>query len=81
MGQTPSRSYFDGNGATPYQPQGRAVDRGSWKVDKTNHQSCSRWQRSAWHCYDLYRDGDTIIWSIPGTATRHTSALLEGKRL
>lgn len=80
-GQTPYRSYFDGNGVTLYKPQGRSADAGRWKVDKTRHQYCSWWERSGWSCYDLYRDGDSIIWGIPGTSTRYPSALLKGKRL
>lgn len=80
-GQTPYRSYFGDNGITLYKPQGRAIDRGRWKVDKTSHQYCSWWERSGWSCYDLYREGDSIIWGIPGTSTRYPSALLEGKRL
>ena len=80
-GQTPYRSDFDSNGLTLYKPQGRPADRGRWKVDKTSHQYCSWWERSGWSCYDLYRDGDTIIWGIPGTSTRYPSALLEGKQL
>ncbi len=80
-GRTPYRSYFDGNGLTLYKPKGRPADRGRWKVDESKHQYCSWWERSGWSCYDLYRDGDSIIWGIPGTATRYPSDLLEGKQL
>ena len=52
-----------------------------WKIDKTSQRYCSWWERSGWSCYDLYRDGDIIIWGTPGTSARYPSTLLEGKRL
>ncbi len=66
---------------TLYQPKGRPPERGKWKVDEAGDRYCSWWERSGWGCYELYRDGATIIWQIPGTATRYTSTLLTGRQL
>ena len=80
-GETPYKSYFDPSGFTIYQPEGRPQDRGKWRVDGETHRYCSHWERSGWSCYDLYRDGDEIIWQIPGDDTRYPSKLLEGDQL
>lgn len=80
-GSTRYRSYFAADGTTLYQPEGRAPDRGKWRADAARDRYCSGWERSGWGCYDVYRDGDTIIWGIPGTDTRYPSILLQGNRL
>jgi len=80
-GKTPYRSYFAPDGITIYQPEGGPPDRGKWRVDGEAHRSCSHWERSGWSCYDLYRNGDTLIWEIPGEGTRYSSVLLAGRQM
>lgn len=80
-GETAYKSYFDPSGFTLYQPEGRPPDRGKWRVDGEAHRYCSHWERTGWSCYDLYQDGDQIIWQIPGGDTRYPSTLLEGDQL
>ena len=80
-GATPYRSYFDADGTTLYQAEGRPVDRGRWRADAAKDQYCSWWEQSGWSCYEIYREGETIIWAIPRSDTRYPSTLLEGRRL
>lgn len=80
-GQTAYKSYFDPSGFTLYQPSGRPPDRGKWRVDGEADRYCSHWERTGWSCYDLYREGDEIIWQIPGSDTRYSSKLLQGDQL
>jgi hypothetical protein len=71
-------SYFDANGSTTYVPKGGKQDVGTWRVK--GDQYCSTWG-STEDCYDLRRDGDQIIWLVPGTDKRYPSTLLKGKVL
>lgn len=80
-GGTAYRSYFDATGLTIYQPRGRQPERGRWRVDAAKDQYCSWWERSGWSCYEVNREGDTIIWVVPGDDRRYPSTLLEGRRL
>ena len=80
-GETAYKSYFDPSGFTLYQPKNRPADRGKWRVDGESDRYCSHWERTGWSCYDIYRDGDQIIWQVPGGDTRYPSTLLEGDQL
>lgn len=80
-GSQPYRSYFRPDGLTIYKPEGAPAETGKWRVDEENDQYCSWWARSGWSCYNVYRDGRTIIWEIPGTETRYPSEIMGGKRL
>lgn len=80
-GGTPYRSYFDAGGFTLYQPAGQPAERGQWRADQERDLYCSHWERSGWSCYEIYRDGDTIIWALPGGGTRTPSTLLQGDQL
>ena len=78
-GKTEYRSYFAPNGTTTYAAKGAThEDVGRWRVK--GDQYCSTW-RDAESCYDLHRDGDSIIWLIPGTDSRYPSTLEQGKAL
>ncbi len=77
-GETEYRSYFDPDGTTIYATRGRE-DIGTWRVK--GDQYCSVWAGSGEDCYDLLRDGDQIIWLVPGTDKRYPSTLVEGKAL
>jgi len=78
-GATEYRSYFDANGTTIYATRSRPPERGTWRV--TDTQYCSRWEQSGESCYDVLRDGDTIVWVTPSTGTAHNSTLIEGRAL
>ena len=80
-GNQPYRSYFRPDGLTIYKPDGGPAENGKWRVDEETDQYCSWWARSGWSCYNVYREGRTIIWEIPGTDTRYPSEILGGKRL
>lgn len=75
------RSYFRPDGLTVYKPEGGEAENGKWRVDQETDQYCSWWARSGWSCYNLYRDGRTIIWEIPGTGARYPSRILGGNQL
>jgi len=74
-GQTEYYSFFDPGGATDYTTR-RGTDRGRWHA--AHDQYCSQWQMSGESCYDIYRDGDRIIWVIPSSGTRYDSTLMPG---
>ena len=78
---TPYRSYFRPDGLTIYQPNGGTAVSGKWRVDREKDQYCSWWARSGWSCYDIYRDGRTIIWVVPYSGQRYPSRILPGKQL
>ncbi len=80
-GSTPYRSYFDASGVTLYQPEGRPTERGKWRADEAQDLYCSHWERSGWSCYEIYRDGETIIWALPNGGARYPSTLLPGDQL
>ena len=79
-GERPYRSYFRPDGLTIYKPEGAPAENGKWRVDEDKDQYCSWWARTGWSCYNLYRDGRTIYWEIPGGDTRYRSELLGGKQ-
>ena len=74
-GSTRYVSSFDAHGGTVYTAEGRAPSQGRWSVKGDRY--CSVWEQSGESCYDLERDGDTIIWIVPETGARHPSALVE----
>ncbi len=78
-GATEYRSYFDAGGATIDAPKGRQPDTGSWRVRDDRY--CSVWAMSGESCYDIYRDGDHIIWGVPEAAKRYDSVLIPGRAL
>lgn len=80
-GGTPYRSYFDASGLTLYRPEGRPAERGRWRADQERDLYCSHWERSGWSCYEIYREGETIIWALPGGGSRTRSTLLQGDQL
>ena len=66
-------SSFDAHGGTVYTAEGRPPSHGRWSVK--GDQYCSVWEHSGESCYELERDGDTIIWIVPGTGKRYLSTL------
>ena len=75
-GDTEYYSFFDGDGSTSYITK-RGTDWGRWAA--AHDQYCSKWQMSGESCYDIYRDGDKIIWVVPASGKRYDSTLLSGK--
>jgi hypothetical protein len=69
-------SFFDPNGATDYTTR-NGIDRGHWRA--AHDQYCSKWQMSGESCYDIYRDGDRIIWIVPSSGIRYDSTLIPGE--
>ena len=75
-GDTEYFSYFDRDGRTSYTTK-RGTDWGHWRA--AHGQYCSTWQMSGESCYDILRDGDTIIWVVPSSGKRYESALIPGE--
>jgi hypothetical protein len=75
-GQTEYYSFFAADGATDYTTK-KGTDRGHWRA--AHDQYCSQWQMSGESCYDIYRDGERIIWVVPSSGTRYDSTLLPGE--
>jgi hypothetical protein len=72
-GSTRYVSSFDAHGGTISTANGRAPAHGRWSVK--GDQYCSVWEQSGEACYDLERDGDTILWIVPETGARYPSTL------
>ncbi|HVO02959.1 MAG TPA: hypothetical protein VMT54_12195 [Candidatus Cybelea sp.] len=72
-------SYFGADGWTTYLAKGGQPANGRWVVTATQY--CSTWNPGGTSCYDLYRDGDTIVWRVPSSGERYPSALLTGDQL
>ena len=75
-GQTEYYSFFAANGATDYTTK-NGTDRGHWRA--AHDQYCSQWHMSGESCYDIYRDGERIIWVVPSSGTRYDSTLMPGE--
>jgi hypothetical protein len=74
-GQNEYKSYFDAGGATVYHAKGRDAQSGYWRT--TADQYCSKWQDRE-SCYDIYQDGDKLIWLVPESGNRYPSELVKG---
>lgn len=74
-GQSEYKSYFDPSGATVYHAVGRDPENGRWRTTATQY--CSKWNDNE-SCYDLYQDGDKIIWVVPETGNRYPSVIVKG---
>jgi hypothetical protein len=70
------RSYFAPDGATLYQPQGQQPEEGHWKV--VGDQYCSVADQGD-ACFNLYRDGENLVWEDPGSGKRFPSNVIQGK--
>jgi len=75
-GQTEYYSFFDAGGATDYTTK-QGTDRGRWRA--AHDQYCSQWRMAGESCYDIYRDGDRIIWVVPSSGARYDSTLISGQ--
>jgi hypothetical protein len=74
-GQSEYKSYFDPGGATTYHAKGRDPSSGYWRTTATQY--CSTWNDHE-SCYDLFQDGDQIIWLVPDSGNRYPSTLVKG---
>jgi hypothetical protein len=79
-GNTPFHTYFQPNGVMLHKPRGGPLETGKWSVDETQDLYCSWTARAGWRCYELYRDGRTIVWSVPGGKERYLSEILGGRQ-
>lgn len=80
-GNTPYRSYFQPNGVILYKPCGGPRETGKWRIDEENDLYCGWTARLGWQCYEVYRDGRTIIWGVPGSEQRFSSRIVAGRQL
>ena len=78
-GQSEYKSYFDPGGATTYHAKGRDPSSGYWRTTATQY--CSTWDPGGTSCYDIYRDGETILWGVPSSGARYPSTLLTGDQV
>ena len=77
-GNTPFHTYFQPNGVMLYKPRGGPLETGKWRVDDAQNLYCAWTARQGWRCYELYRDGRTIVWSAPGGQERYVSEIQGG---
>lgn len=79
-GNTPFNTYFQPNGVMLYKPRGGPLETGKWRVDEKDDLYCSWTARLGWRCYELYREGRTIVWSVPGGGERYVSEIQGGRQ-
>ncbi len=75
-GPTEYKSYFGADGTTLYHAKGRDPSNGLWRTTSTQY--CSKWNDNE-TCYDLYMDGETIVWYVAETGHRYPSTLIKGQ--
>ncbi len=74
------RQLFRPDGTTAFDAQGTARDEGRWWVTDTEY--CSWWAGAGEACYQVLRDGDTLIWRTKGLFARSFEAsVLPGDQL
>ena len=66
------RQLFRRDGTTAYDTAGTARDEGRWWVTETEY--CSWWSGSGETCYQVLRDGDTLVWRTKGLFARSFEA-------
>ncbi len=70
-------SYFGADGWTTYKTKGAELQTGRWSTNATQY--CSIWGEAPQACYDILRDGWTLIW-VTRDGNHYTSALLQGNQ-
>ena len=75
-GQTEYKSYFGADGTTLYHAKGRDPANGLWRTTSTQY--CSKWNDRE-TCYDLFLDGETLIWYVAETGHRYPSTVMQGR--
>jgi hypothetical protein len=77
---TAYRQMFRSDGTTAYDAAGAGRDEGRWWVTETEY--CSWWAGSGESCYQVLRDGDTLIWRTKGLFARtYDARVLPGDHL
>jgi hypothetical protein len=71
-------SFFGADGWTTYRAAGGKPADGRWGASATQY--CSTWDPGGSSCYDIYRDGDQILW-VPASGERYPSTLLTGDQV
>lgn len=75
-GTSEYKSYFGADGTTVYHAKGRDASTGRWRTTATQY--CSTWNDHE-SCYDLYMDGNTLIWYVAETGHRYPSTVVKGQ--
>ncbi len=62
-GETVYQQYFDPNGRTIYQEEGKRPTFGTWRINEQGRY-CSVWPPSKTEaCYDVSKEAETLLWS------------------
>jgi hypothetical protein len=72
-------SFFGTDGWTTFLVAGRKPADGRWGTSATQY--CSTWDPGGSACYDIYRDGETILWRASAGGDRYPSTLLTGNQV
>jgi hypothetical protein len=70
-------SYFGTDGWTTYKTKGAELQTGRWSTNQTQY--CSIWGEARQACYDILKDGWTLIW-VTRDGNHYTSTLLQGNQ-
>lgn len=70
-------SYFGPDGWTTYKTKGAELQTGRWSTNATQY--CSIWGDAPKACYDILKDGWTLIW-VTRDGNHYTSILLQGNQ-
>ncbi len=77
---TPYRQYFGIDGGTIYVEKGGQPSEGRWWT--TDDAYCSTWGPfSTPSCYRVHREGETLLWVVPGSGNIYPSTVLPGRQL
>ncbi len=77
-GEANYQQYFDPNGQTTYQEEGKPETFGTWRI-ADNGQFCSIWPPSKDEfCYDVLKDGETLLWA-DGRGNTYPATVEQGK--
>lgn len=68
-------SYFGEDGWTTYKTAGVPAQTGRWSTNQTQY--CSIWGEAPQACYDILKDGWTLIW-VTRDGNHYTSQWLQG---
>lgn len=70
--------YLGGDGIAAYQEQGLPVTHGQWRIEGDGA-VCLAFEGIATNCYHVGRDGELLVWILPGSGRTYPFATRPGR--